>query len=179
MPTSNEILYFSSSFVISAGTISFDSAKNKVLLIHSTSTNEFFFPKGRVNINEDWKHAAVRETLEETGALVALLGLRQRDSQTLATVSETGHDAAKTTMSRHTEPFAMTRRFRGEVEKTIYWFLAVGDSTRPLERSSTQDGEEGFVGRWMALNEAMGGITFENEKLMLRPATRIIQNIDI
>lgn len=49
----------------SAGGVILD--KGKILLIYRKSKNDFTFPKGHIEKNEDARQAALRETIEETG----------------------------------------------------------------------------------------------------------------
>lgn len=177
MPTSHEILHFTPTFVLSAGTITVDPATKHVLLVHSTATSEYFLPKGRLNIGESPQSAAVRETREETGAEVTLLPLRNSIVATGATVTadvKSGSDTAEGEVW-HTEMFAMTRRIRGDVEKTIFWFIATGDSGGRFGDVVAGEGEEGFVGVWVEFGEVEGTVTFENEREMIWRAIGVVE----
>ena len=44
----------------------------QVLIIHRTSHNDWSFPKGRLEPNESFETAAIREVIEETGYLCRL-----------------------------------------------------------------------------------------------------------
>lgn len=161
---SHESLRFSSSFVTSCGTVTLDTKASKVLVIFLRDKQEFLLPKGRVNIGENWRDAAVRETLEETGVRVQLL------PTTLETRATSATQLTMKDVVPHTEPFAKTQRLvKGGVEKTLYWFAATADSTVPhVKEEAPQPGEECFETRWLAYDEALTRMTFSKERDMVR-----------
>ena len=74
-PTS--ALYFGPK-IVSAGTIILDPSEEKVLLILDNRSKMWGFPKGHVELGENEKQAAVRETFEETGIILSECQLTQR-----------------------------------------------------------------------------------------------------
>lgn len=69
-------LHFASEFEINAGTVSLSLKTRKILLIMNLTTNETYLAKGRVDIDELSRHAALRNAFEETGLKVQLLPIK-------------------------------------------------------------------------------------------------------
>lgn len=62
--------------IICCGCIIFNPSKTKVLLVKHFGSKHYFFPKGKINKNENYKHCAIREVYEETGFLLKKNQLR-------------------------------------------------------------------------------------------------------
>lgn len=169
---SMETVRFSDAFVIGSGTVTVDLSAPilHVLVIYLSDRDEYILPKGRINIGEDWREAAVRETYEETRIRVELLPTSITTNATIPSTSATPGPVL------HTEPFARTERLlgaEGDREKTTYWFAATADSTRsiPLPHAEPQLGEESFQPLWLPQNEALARLSFESDKAV---ASRLV-----
>lgn len=163
---SMETVRFSDAFVIGSGTVTVDLLAPilHVLVKYLSDRDEYILPKGRLNIGEDWREAAVRETFEETRIRVQLL-------PTYITTNATIPSTATATSPNllHTEPFARTQRLLGvdgDREKTTYWFAATADSTQsiPEPHAEPQPGEESSQPVWLPQDEALARLSFEGEK---------------
>lgn len=161
-----ESLLFSSDFVVSCGTVTLDLNAARVLTIYLPNKDEHLLPKGRINVGEDWRQAAIRETYEETGVHANMLPVAVETRATLLAVDR----------PFHTEPFARTQRFvHGSVEKTVYWFAATADSSIPHVKGTPEPGEEFFETRWLDYKQALDRLSFESEKSMLQKMLCIIK----
>ncbi|CAN9152865.1 unnamed protein product [Alternaria alternata] len=60
--------YTSENFIESCGAIAHDPTRQKICLIHLAQSNMWVLPKGRRNVGEAHREAALREVYEETGA---------------------------------------------------------------------------------------------------------------
>lgn len=154
MASSNKSLHFSDSFVISCGTITVDTATSQVLIIRHRETNEFHLPKGRKDVHESLRDAALRETWEETGVRAQLLPVPITTRATAA--------AAAAPSSSVTEPLAVSQRVTEGVRKIIFWFVAAADSTAVRDEGTQQEGED-FEALWVGWDEVRAMLTFEDD----------------
>jgi 8-oxo-dGTP diphosphatase len=120
------------------------SGEPEFLLLRHRNDGHWGFPKGRIELGETLIEAALRETREETGFtdLAILPDVRYRSS------------------------YRLHREGRGEVCKTVEYFLArvAGD---PVELSS-----EHSRARWLPLHEALAVLQYEEARALLREAHR-------
>ncbi|KAF2832850.1 hypothetical protein CC86DRAFT_364867 [Ophiobolus disseminans] len=167
--------YPSQSFVESCGAILFDlsdpSAK-RVCLGNIISKNEYTLPKGRRNINESRKDAALREVYEETGYRCKLLPVTMA---TRATAPDDDADVADESRIRDglTEPFMCTVRELSVQTgvKVIWWYVAVLDR----DGGERGQGEEKYKPEFFECGEAVGKLWFETDREILRRAVEIVE----
>ena len=167
MSDGDRILNFAPSFVLSAGTVTFDLARRLVLLVHYRPKHEHFLPKGRKNVGEPLALAAVRETLEETGHAC---GVRAHALPTTAPDPDPEPD------DLHMEPIAVQQRVVDGVRKIIFWYVAVGDS-RATPRERTDEDAEMFEARWVPFEEAGTRMSFEDDRKVLATALAAAERI--
>ncbi|KAF1911830.1 NUDIX domain-containing protein [Ampelomyces quisqualis] len=168
--------YPSSQFVESCGAILFDlssPSSARVCLGNILAKDEWVLVKGRRNMNESRKDAAIRELYEETGYRGKLLPVRLA---TRVTVEGDAADAPDKTRVHEglTEPFMCTVREvpSGNGVKIIWWFIAV------LEDGSAErgPGEATFRSEFFGCEEAVEKLYFETDREVLRRAISIIND---
>ncbi|KAJ2897540.1 NUDIX domain-containing protein [Zalerion maritima] len=152
----------SDKFIISCGTVTIDPKVGKVLLIYNSRYNIYQLPKGRKNIGEDWLTCALRETFEESGVKPSPLPLKV---DTRATPAK-GHTAQVqlTTDIFNTEPIAQCT-FPDPISncwKTVFWFVATGDSAAPQAKGTQEDWEK-FETVWKPAAEAVELLRFADD----------------
>jgi 8-oxo-dGTP pyrophosphatase MutT (NUDIX family) len=164
--------YISSDFVESCGAIVFDLSKSskRVCLINIIAENKWVLAKGRREINESRKDAAVREFCEETGFRCELLPVRM---STCATTVDDPPDMPNQAREHAglTEPFMCTIRElpSGNGVKVIWWFVAVLGEERSL-------GEATFRPEFFDCEVAVEKLYFETDREVLRRAIGIVEN---
>lgn len=124
---------------------------DRVLVLDRPSRSEVRLPKGHVEDGEDIRHAAVRETVEETGygdvVIDADLGVQVSDFDVFPPEGQAVH-----------------------VVRTEYFFRMGLISRRQVERSQN---DEQFVPVWMPPDEALSALTFEVEREWVRRAVEL------
>ncbi|KAF3053077.1 hypothetical protein E8E11_002945 [Didymella keratinophila] len=148
--------YVSEQFVESCGAVLFISSKPvnaKVCLVNLPSTNEWVLPKGRRNIGESRKEAAMREVAEETGLQCRLLPLDI------------------------TEPFMCTVRElpKRNGGKLIWWYIAVLEYDAYSRKGP---GEAQFKPEFFTADDAVQKLHFESDREVLRKAVEIINTTE-
>lgn len=167
--------YPSPSFVESCGAILFDLSHpptKRVCLGNIISKNEYILPKGRRNINESRKDAALCEVYEETGYRCKLLPVAMA---TRATALDDDADVADVAKVREdlTEPFMFTVRELSVHAgvKIIWWYIAVLDD----DNGERGPGEENIRPEFFECEEAVGKLWFELDRDTLRRAVEIVE----
>ncbi|KAL1607689.1 hypothetical protein SLS60_002624 [Paraconiothyrium brasiliense] len=166
----------SEKFVESCGAILFDLSdlsNIKTCLIQHKDSGEWHFAKGRRNQGEARKDAAVREVMEETGFRCRLLPLTMPTRATPVDAHADVFDKAKV-CENLTEPFMCQIRTlkNGKGTKMIWWFVAVleGDGDR-----GKLPGEVKYLPCFLSWQEALGSLTFQNDRELLRKALSLLQ----
>ncbi|KAI0944653.1 hypothetical protein AcW1_002315 [Taiwanofungus camphoratus] len=72
-PAVPDSMWFASDFMLGAGMVVIQPSTGKVLLLHDTTSDYWFLPKGRKDIGESLEDAALREAYEESGYRVDFL----------------------------------------------------------------------------------------------------------
>jgi 8-oxo-dGTP pyrophosphatase MutT (NUDIX family) len=164
----------SEQFVECCGAIVFNLTDERICLCNLLSNSEWVLPKGRRNIDESRKDAALREVYEETGYRCHLLPV------TMATRATRSGDEADVRDEQRVlddliEPFMCTVRELGDRNgggiKIIWWFVGVLDSNE--ERGS---GEEMFRSEWFAYDEAVLKLSFELDRNVVRKAAGVVRD---
>ena len=164
----------SEQYVESCGAVLFTSgtADAKVCLVNLRSTNEWLLPKGRRNIGESRKEAALRELAEETGFQGRLLPVTM---PTRACAPDDHPDVPdKARIQRNiTEPFMCTVRElpSGNGTKFIWWYIAVLVDD---DHSCRGAGEEQFNTEFFPMDEAVQKLHFETDREVVRRAVQIV-----
>ena len=139
--------------------------------------------KGRRNIGESRHQAALREMKEETGYSCHILPLTMTTRAPPAI--EIGQCADVSRVHENVcEPFMLTyrqldarpaslemvRTNEGRNVKIIWWYIAAID-----EAAEVGAGEEQFDVRLVSFEEAVGLLTFEDDREIVRKAIEIIE----
>lgn len=168
MASKDKRLHFSDAFVISCGTVTIDTERSKVMLIHWRKTGEYFLPKGRKDIGESLHQTALRETYEETGIPVELLPVKM---ESLATVPS--NTPASDRVRRVTEPIAVAQRVTEGKLKIIFWYIAQGDSTKARVEGTQQENEE-FDPVWVPFDKVASTLSFDDDRQIANRAIHFI-----
>ncbi|KAJ4342448.1 hypothetical protein N0V87_001067 [Didymella glomerata] len=171
--------YASEQFVESCGAVLFISPKPanaKVCLVNLLSTNEWMLPKGRRNIGESRKEAAMREVAEETGLQCRLLPVTMSTRACAAGDPPDVPDEARTQIDI-TEPFMCTVRElpKGNGAKLIWWYIAVLEYDAYSRKGP---GEAQFKPEFFTADEAVQKLHFESDREVLRKAVEIINTTE-
>ena len=165
--------YTSSQFVESAGAILFRLSTHEICLLHLLKRDEYVLAKGRRNCGENTQQTAIREVTEETGYPCRLLPVTMSTRAPPALETEQLKDVPRT-FSGITEPFTLQIRQLGESDvKLIWWYVAAIDEDKPHdeERVEEQKFSVGFYG----YEEALGKLTFQTDRDMVKNAIEIVQ----
>ncbi|KZO92693.1 hypothetical protein CALVIDRAFT_540772 [Calocera viscosa TUFC12733] len=169
------LLLLSEEFVISCGCVLFVPETQQIILVKSLSETQggsWLLPKGRKNAGETLEHAAVRETLEETGCECELweveMGTRATDANVLGRV----HDVVRNV--RCTEPLALQlRQTRHGHQKLICWFIGkMKDGCIPQPLEAHEHYEVGFFG----YDEAIEQLRWDHDREIVRKAVQIVRS---
>lgn len=180
-PLTSRVFHPSSNFVISCGTVPIDLPHKKLLLLRFRPTDELLFPKGRKNINEDLKAAALRETFEETGYTAKILPTRvttnatsARQSDDIAQSNHQNEDVRRGEDKEHEEPIALTQRImeNGMLKLTFWWASSVDMTDVPAR--GTQEESEDFEVVWMDIEKGIAALSFEDDRSVARMAVHAI-----
>jgi 8-oxo-dGTP pyrophosphatase MutT (NUDIX family) len=167
--------FTSSEFVESCGAIIFDLSdlcSSRACVVKIVETGEYVLPKGRRNIQESRKDAALREAYEETGYRCELLPVRMAVRATAV-----GDDPDVTDKARQheglMEPFMCTVRDlpHDAGVKIIWWFIAVVSDING-ERGP---GENTFKVEFFNCDEAVTKLHFETDREVLRRAIELVE----
>ena len=171
--------YAAEQFVESCGAVLFISSKPanaKVCLVNLLSTHEWVLPKGRRNIGESRKEAAVREVAEETGFRCQLLPVTMPTRACTASDPPDVPDEARTQIDI-TEPFMCTVRElpKGNGAKLIWWYIAVLEYDAYSQKGP---GEVQFKPEFFTADDAVHKLHFESDREVLRKAVEIINTAE-
>ncbi|KAJ6513365.1 NUDIX hydrolase domain-like protein [Mycena sanguinolenta] len=168
-------LYFSEDFVVSAGCVLFRKNTGlEICLLHDLTKEAWVLPKGRKDCGESIAAAAVRETFEEIGYPCALLPLRM---PTRAPVPGVNGADASTVVEDISEPIAVVVEDRGsggEGLKLVWWYVARCTGERVSGTQAVY--EQGLQAVWVRMDdhEAVGGLTFESHREVIRRAVELV-----
>ncbi|KAF1347297.1 NUDIX domain-containing protein [Lizonia empirigonia] len=171
--------YAAEQFVESCGAVLFISPKPqnaKVCLVNFIRTNEWMLPKGRRNIGESRKDAALREVAEETGLQCRLLPVTMPTRACAPSAPPDAPDEART-HTDITEPFMCTVRElpKGNGTKLIWWYIAVLEYDAYSRKGP---GEAQFKPEFFTADEAVQKLHFESDREVLRKAVEIINTTE-
>ncbi|KAF2733186.1 hypothetical protein EJ04DRAFT_495689 [Polyplosphaeria fusca] len=166
--------YSAEHFVESCGAILFDlsdPSSVKVCLIHHMDV--WLLAKGRRNIGETRKDAALREVREETGFRCHLHPLQMAVRATTGDPAEDDQDKARL-LPALTEPFMVTIRELkdGMSIKLIYWYIAALDGG---VHDTKLSGEDQIEPEFFLLLDAVEKLTFQSDREVLLKAMRWIE----
>jgi 8-oxo-dGTP pyrophosphatase MutT (NUDIX family) len=177
----NFTTYPSTHFVESAGTVLFHRSTSQICLLHYLSADEYLLPKGRRNLDESRQQTAIRETREETGWSCSLPRVRmwtRCTPPTPAPASISGEDGGVDVEDvprlneAVCEPFMMSQRVLpgGKGLKIVWWYVGVID-----EGTTKGNGEGMFEAELFGMEEAVGRLTFESDREVVRKAIEIFR----
>lgn len=165
--------YSAEDFVESCGAIIILKSERKICLLHHESKDEWLLAKGRRNVAESREAAALREVKEETGHRCKLLPITMR---TRAPPSiETRHYPDEPRLETNVcDPFMVTCRYLDDEMKNlkiIWWYIAVAEGG-PYEPPTGM----GFRPKLLKFDEALGKLTYETDREVLRKAIEIFEH---
>ena len=171
--------YASEQFVESCGAVLFVSSEPqnaKVYLVKLLSTKEWMLPKGRRNVGESRKDAALREVAEESGLQCRLLPVTMPTKACAPDDPADVPDEARTQIDI-TEPFMCTVRElpKGNGTKIIWWYIAVLEYDAHSRRAP---GEAQFRPEFFTADDAVQKLHFESDREVLRKAVNIINTTE-
>ncbi|KAF2131524.1 hypothetical protein P153DRAFT_383623 [Dothidotthia symphoricarpi CBS 119687] len=166
----------SDQFVESCGTILFDRSdpqSKRVCLVNLVEKDEWMLAKGRRNIGETRKDAALREITEETGYSCHLLPIRMFTRVAAGDEPPDTPDEALV-HDRLTEPFMCTMRrlLHGKGVKLIWWYVAALYEDAHDRRDP---GEEKFSPQFFSCEMAVEKLYFEPDRDVLIKAIKIVE----
>lgn len=169
-PTSQ---YTSDQFVESAGAIPFRVSTREICLLHLLERDEYILAKGRRNSGEGAQETAIREVAEETGYPCRLVPVTMSTRAPPAVETEQSKDVPRT-FSDITEPFYLQIRQLGENDvKLIWWYIAAIDEDKPHDEERL--GEQKFRVEFYGYEEALGKLTFQTDRDMVKKAIEIFK----
>jgi len=135
---------------VSAGGVAFRTGPDqvKIVVVLTAASGKWQLPKGMIDPGESELEAAIREVREEGGI----------DTEAVCELGQT--------------KFTFTARSNGTrslIHKSVHWFLL-----RYLSGNVTDHDHEVDEARWVAFDEAMGLLEFENERGIVRKAQELI-----
>ncbi|KAK6348223.1 hypothetical protein TWF718_006033 [Orbilia javanica] len=175
--------YPSTHLTESAGCVLFHLSTRKICLlsIASRGGETLTLPKGRRNINETRKEAAVRETTEETSYKCSLLPVKMGTRLTLPDDDEDVRDHVRV-YDDCTESFHMQfRRIGREKEgraKIVWWFVAkVDEEDYEGKKAGEWDGKvkEGVRVEWKDYQDAVEELSYETDIEVVKTAWGILK----
>ena len=118
----------------------------EVCLIRPAGRSVWGLPKGGVEAGESYADTAVREVAEETG----IDGVVERQIGAI-------------------DYSFYSRQDGGRIHKTVHYFLvrAVGGDTAHHDHEVSE-------ARWMTLDDALGAMTYPNEREIVRQAAKVL-----
>ncbi|KAK6358285.1 hypothetical protein TWF730_007634 [Orbilia blumenaviensis] len=186
----NQTYYPTTHLTESAGCTLFHLPTRKICLLNITPQNSnktqqkniITLPKGRRNLNESRKEAAIRETTEETGYKCSLLLVKMGTRLTFPEDDEDIRDRVRV-VEGCTESFYMQFRRVGREDegrvKVVWWFLGVVDEEDYVRKEGEGwDGViKGGVGvEWRGYEDAIGELTYESDVEVVKAAWRILED---
>jgi 8-oxo-dGTP pyrophosphatase MutT (NUDIX family) len=166
----------SEQFIESCGAVLFDLSypqEKKVCLVNYLKKKEWYLAKGRRNIGESRKDAAIREVMEETGFRCHLYPVTMiTRAQPMDADQNAPDDPRK--VSGLIEPFMFTMRVMDPTKvKFIWWYVAALDDGAEKDRLP---GEPEFKPEFFSLEKAMEKLTFQSDRDVLRKAIEILES---
>lgn len=151
----------------------------RVCLVKLRSTGEWLLPKGRRNISESRRDAAVREIVEETGFPCQLFPVRMPTRACAPAAPADAPDVASV-YDGIVEPFMCTVRELplGKGIKIIWWYVGkLGDcSGTDHGLHPCGPGEPAFQAEFFPCDEAVRRLHFEQDREVLRRAVSIVED---
>jgi 8-oxo-dGTP pyrophosphatase MutT (NUDIX family) len=168
--------YTSENFIESCGAIAHDPTRQKICLIHLAQSNMWVLPKGRRNVGEAHREAALREVYEETGYRCHILPVDMVARTPVVGDAADAPDVPRT-LHNSVEPFMVTVRNvrEGQGVKIIWWYIAImyesaGETKGP--------GEEGVETGLFSYPDAEELLFYETDREVLRKAKVLVGNLD-
>lgn len=166
--------FSSTDFVESCGAILFDLSNpgdQKVCLSKLIDEDIWQLAKGRRNIGETRKDAAVREAYEETGYKCNLLPINMATRACAPDAPPDVRDVGRM-YEAITEPFMCTLRElpNDNGVKIIWWFVAKLDAA-----VARGPGEDTFQSELFPFNEAIQKLHYDSDRKVLEKAIRLVE----
>ncbi|EPS38285.1 hypothetical protein H072_8020 [Dactylellina haptotyla CBS 200.50] len=181
---SKQIQYPATHITESAGCVLFHLSAQKICLLNAKKRNgdvELLIPKGRRNLNESRRDAAIRETTEETSYKCSLYPVKMGSRLTLAEDDEDFRDSVRL-HENCTESFYMQLRNIGrkieERAKIIWWFIAqVDEADYEKKQLEGWNGEvkENVKIEWLSFEDAVEELTYETDSAVILAAINLVK----
>ncbi|KAL4948181.1 hypothetical protein BDW69DRAFT_203734 [Aspergillus filifer] len=173
--------YTSEQFVESCGTVPFDSTHKptRVCLIQYLKTNEWLLPKGRRNIGESRREAALREDEEETGYKCRIYPITMPTRAPRPDDYDDVPDEARPCVDLE-EPFMLTfRELSGEGGvKVIWWFVASVEAENCIPAVGGNR-YSGCRAEFFTYEEALQMLKFQADRDVLGRAIELVEGSPI
>jgi 8-oxo-dGTP pyrophosphatase MutT (NUDIX family) len=168
-----------SAFVESAGAIAFRLSTRTVCVIRHRRRNEFLLAKGRRNVGEARRDAALREVREETGLTCRLLPVDLRTlappADEAAAGGQQGVGGGPRLERGVCEPFVLqTRRQRDGSVKLIWWYVAAVEEGAEGARDAVD--EERYAVEFYGYEEVVEKLTFQNDRELVKMAIDLVND---
>ncbi len=169
--------FTSEQFVESCGAIIFDLSAPfapKVCLVHILKEDEWTLAKGRRNIGESRKVAALREVIEETGYQCHLLPVKMATRACADDAPVSLRDKPRV-HDNITEPFMCTFRElpHGKGTKIGWWYVAILDDEAG---KPSGPGEKTFKPVFFDCEEALKKLTFQSDRDVVERAAKVLED---
>ncbi|KAF2235527.1 hypothetical protein EV356DRAFT_500020 [Viridothelium virens] len=186
------VTYPSTNFVESAGCILFHLRTRRICLLYHHKRAQWLLPKGRRDLSEPRSVTALRETREESGYEGRLLPVTLL-TRCLDPALETAAGQYVPDVPRRaegaTEPFMLMVRdttqtgkagaarasglMQGNSVKLIWWYVA--EYGGELGEGAVAAGEAQFGVWWFAYDEAVGKLSFEADREVVKKAIDVVR----
>jgi 8-oxo-dGTP pyrophosphatase MutT (NUDIX family) len=175
--TAQIVQYFSSDFLVAAGSVLFRQSPElglQVCILYNNSNGRWILPKGRKDCGESIEAAAVRETAEETGYACELLPCRMPTRAPEPDINMVDNVRIR---ENTTEPFAVTIKDvrEGTGIKVIWWYLTRVKSYTAERQEGTQTDSERFDSRWVGVEETAECLTSPEHREVLAKAVALVK----
>jgi 8-oxo-dGTP pyrophosphatase MutT (NUDIX family) len=167
--------YSSENVVESAGAVVFKRSTEQICLIKSVLSNEYLLAKGRRNLHETRRDAALREVLEETGYSCQILPVNMLTRNPLAIETDDRRDGPRLHEGACEFFWVQIRHITENDVKLIWWYIAEIDEA--VEFDDKVQERDRFAVEFYGYDEAAGKLTFAMDRDIVQKAIRIVKGV--